>query len=62
MHGRNVYYMYMLKITYLFTSVENAAVGYMCHAHSTLSHKQLGQLYVTTIYHNTMKPNIPVID
>ena len=31
-------------------------------AHSTLSHKQLGQLYVTTIYHNTMKPNIPVVD
>ena len=32
------------------------------HADFTLSHKQLGQLYVTIIYHNTIKPNTPILD
>ena len=54
----NVYYMYMLKITYLFTSVENTA---LCPTNNLVSY-MLPQYTTTTIYHNTMKPNIPVLD
>ena len=39
---------------------ENVHNTYMCHAHSTLSHKQLGQLYVTNRIFTTAQP-LPVL-